>query len=242
LDEYDDGGCDEILIILTSCNPDSPTIDRETSARTIIRNMLASHAKQKWTEHVLRAGYTFNPEQDPKDSLCQNCDFIKYGAPDTRADLKARSRKMEAMVKTFFDDSNAKEWSVWKSWFGRGDYTKTGDEELVKLSDLLVNMQEATGVIFLDEFIKSFDTTYEEYIKLKRVLHPDPPVGKTGGGGYLRNKRKSRNRKSNRMTQKRNKGKRKKTGRSKMRKRSKRSRRSRRSKRRNSRRMKRRSR
>jgi len=79
---------------------------------------------------------------------------------------------------------------------------------------------------------------------IRRMLGMTEEVAREGGGD-LRNKGKSRNRKSKRRTITQNKGKRKKTGRSKRSKRSKgRSKRKRRkrSKRRNSRRMKRRSR
>jgi hypothetical protein len=108
------------------------------------------------------------------------------------------------------------------------------DEKFVKLKVLLDNMRRIMGVNFINRFITSLTTTYEQYQLLKIKLSG------SAGGGYLRNERNSRNRKSKRRTQKRKKGKRKKTGRSKGRKRSKSG--SRKSKRRNSRRMKRRSR
>jgi len=194
--------------------------------------MLASHAKKEWTK-MWPKEYTFDLTPDQKELLCQNCDYIRYGKPDRVTDINSCEDKMARMVETFFE----KEDSWWEILMG-DDSVKA--REFPKLRTLLSAMDKIMKKDFSKKFIESLPTTYKQYKLLKNKLGAKGP-----SGGYLRNKRKSRNRKSKRRTITQNKGKRKKTGRSKRSKRSKgRSKRKRRkrSKRRNSRRMKRRSR
>ena len=100
---YHGDDCPRILIILTSCNPDNPTINKDTSERMIIRNMLAGRAKLKWAEAV-QEHYKYIWEGAQREGgMCQNCNYIRSGISDTETDMSECEKRIAAMSESILN-------------------------------------------------------------------------------------------------------------------------------------------
>jgi hypothetical protein len=215
-------GCDTILIILTSCNPDPEIeyINNDTTERILVRNILAAKAKINWVSTAIRnMEYKFDGKPiKGQHGMCNNCKYMRDGVHDYKADMKKYEEQVAIMSAEFIKThapGGLKDWLI-KKFIP----TRVADllipSQTAELTKLLVDINVSP-----QDFLTHLHFDLGKYNAAVTALTTARASSKGGGGGRNRRNRKSKSKRSKRM---------------------KRMKRSKRSKRRNSRRMKRRSR
>jgi len=211
------GECDDILIILTSCNPDNPQITQQTSERMIIRNILASRAKMRWNNlrQEIKSDIGWRGIQKESISLCNNCRVVdERGKLYQKKESDRCEEQLAKMSNTFLPVPHgavflSRQWSKYimdklkllvpsnmmesfvDTWIGR---------EGEGLKSLLHEVE-----IGREEFINNLSLNYENYRAISKKLEA------LGRGRGALSKRKSGNRARGRRIRKRKKDARNKT-------------------------------